>query len=64
MNLFRVYKDNEVIAGPFASREGAFFECVTRDAGKVVERDIAGNDVREFARSECERHLRELRYPG
>ena len=62
MNLFQVYKGTQV-AGPFESREGAYVECVVRVADRVVERDIAGNDLREITRMECESTLRELGYP-
>ena len=63
MMMFLVYKDTKLVSGPLASREGAYFECLTRDADKVVVRDIAGNDVEEISNAECDRRLREIKFP-
>ena len=62
MTLFRVYKDNELIAGPFASREGAYLECITREGDYVQEWDVAGNVVAHVTNAECHRHLQKS-YP-
>jgi hypothetical protein len=36
MTPFRAYKHNELIGGPFASREGAYLECIVRDGDFVL----------------------------
>jgi hypothetical protein len=64
MNTYYVYNGDVLIAGPLASREGAYLECLHHeDADRVTESDVMGAIIEEIDRHECAARLRKIPSP-